>query len=89
MSVRYYFYTRSLKPKIEKISLMGGGISFGNWTPAAEFNILVDPEAADIVFCSGVPIIMSGLDVTHKALVFPEVFERIRKLNNPAAIVIV
>ncbi|MEA3326983.1 MAG: nucleoside hydrolase [Chloroflexota bacterium] len=76
-----------LKPKIARISLMGGGISFGNWTPAAEFNILVDPEAADIVFRSGVPITMSGLDVTQRALVFPEDFERIRALQNPVAIV--
>lgn len=74
-----------LKPKIARISLMGGGIAFGNWTPAAEFNILVDPEAADIVFRSGIPIIMSGLDVTERALVFPEDFERIRALNNPVA----
>lgn len=74
-----------LKPKIARISLMGGGINFGNWTPAAEFNILVDPEAADIVFRSGIPIFMAGLDVTEKALVFPEDFERIRDLNNPVA----
>ncbi len=77
-----------LKGKITRISLMGGGIDFGNWTPAAEFNILVDPEAADIVFRSGVPITMSGLDVTQKALVFPEDFERIRSLNNPVATVV-
>ena len=76
-----------LKPKIARISLMGGGISFGNWTPAAEFNILVDPEAADIVFRSGVPITMAGLDVTQRALVFPEDFERIRSLQNPVAMV--
>lgn len=76
-----------LKSRIARISLMGGGISFGNWTPAAEFNILVDPEAADIVFRSGVPITMSGLDVTQRALVFPEDFERIRSIGNPVAIV--
>ena len=46
----------------------------GNWTPAAEFNIWVDPEAARIVFRSGLPITMCGLDVTHKALMgLPEV----------------
>ena len=54
--------------KIAHISLMGGGMRAGNWTPAAEFNIWVDPEAARIVFRSGLPITMSGLDVTHKAL---------------------
>lgn len=77
-----------LKPKIKHIYLMGGGIDFGNWTPPAEFNILVDPEAADVVFTSGVPITMAGLDVTEKALVFPEDFERIRALGNPVATVV-
>ena len=77
-----------LKPKIRHIYLMGGGIDFGNWTPAAEFNILVDPEAADVVFCSGIPITMAGLDVTEKALVFPEDFERIRAVGNPVAKVV-
>lgn len=77
-----------LKQKIARISLMGGGINYGNWTPAAEFNILVDPEAADIVFNSGIPITMAGLDVTEKALIFPEDFERIRALNNPVATVV-
>jgi inosine-uridine nucleoside N-ribohydrolase len=47
---------------------MGGAIGTGNVTPAAEFNIYVDPEAAHRVFHSGVPITMMGLDVTHKAL---------------------
>ena len=72
-----------LKEKIGGISLMGGGIAHGNWTPAAEFNILVDPEAADIVFRSGVPITMAGLDVTEKALIFPGDFERVRAVGNP------
>ena len=77
-----------LKSKIKHIYLMGGGIEFGNWTPAAEFNILVDPEAADIVFRSGVPITMAGLDVTERALVFPEDFERIRAVGNPVSKVV-
>ena len=63
-----------LKGKIARISLMGGGIATGNWTPAAEFNILVDPEAAKIVFTSCVPITMAGLDVTENALILPEDF---------------
>ena len=71
-----------LKEKIERISIMGGGLTHGNWTPAAEFNILVDPEAADIVFKSEIEIYMAGLDVTEKALIFPEDFERIRKVGN-------
>ena len=74
-----------LKPKIARIHLMGGGIAYGNWTCAAEFNILVDPEAADIVFSSGVPITMAGLDVTEKALIMPEDFERVRALGNPVS----
>lgn len=71
-----------LKEKIERISLMGGAADGGNWTPAAEFNILVDPEAADIVFKSGVPITMCGLDVTHKAQVYDEDIEKFRGLTN-------
>ena len=57
-----------LADRIAHISLMGGAMRAGNWTPAAEFNIWVDPEAARIVFRSGLPITMCGLDVTHKAL---------------------
>jgi inosine-uridine nucleoside N-ribohydrolase len=53
------------------ISLMGGG-TFGNRTPVAEFNIWADPESADIVFRSGAPITMAGLDVTHQFIVTPE-----------------
>ena len=47
---------------------MGGSIGEGNTTASAEFNIIADPEAADVVFRSGVPITMIGLDVTHQAL---------------------
>ncbi|MBL1227805.1 nucleoside hydrolase [Enterococcus sp. BWB1-3] len=56
-------------PLIEEIVLMGGGISHGNQTPLAEFNIYVDPEAAEIVFQSGLQIVMAGLDVTEKAVI--------------------
>lgn len=77
-----------LKEKIARISIMGGGIAYGNWTPAAEFNILADPEAARVVFESGIPIIMSGLDVTEKALIFPEDFVRVRAVGNPVARVV-
>ncbi len=58
-----------IKENIERIVLMGGAAREGNWTPAAEFNILVDPEAASVVFQSGIPITMVGLDVTHEAQV--------------------
>ncbi|MHA6644814.1 nucleoside hydrolase [Mesorhizobium sp. A623] len=58
-----------IAPRIREIVLMGGGFfEGGNITPAAEFNIYVDPHAADIVLKSGVPIVMMPLDVTHKAL---------------------
>jgi len=77
-----------LKSRIARVSMMGGGLNNGNWTPAAEFNILVDPEAAKIVFESGVPITMAGLDVTEKALVLPEDFERIRAQGTPVSDVI-
>lgn len=77
-----------LKPKIGQISLMGGGAKSGNWTPAAEFNILVDPEAAQLVFSSGIPIIMAGLDVTERALVQPEDVLRIRAVGNHVAEVV-
>lgn len=74
-----------LKSKISHIYIMGGGIHHGNWAPAAEFNIQVDPEAADIVFRGGVPITMAGLDVTEKAQIYPEEFEIIRQVGNPVA----
>lgn len=66
-----------LKHKIEKITLMGGACYIGNTTPAAEFNIYVDAEAADMVFKSGIPLIMVGLDATHKALVLEKDIEYI------------
>jgi len=75
-----------LKHKIERISLMGGAANGGNWTPSAEFNILVDPEAADIVFSSGIPLIMAGLDVTHKAIITREDTERFRAIGSPIAV---
>jgi purine nucleosidase len=70
--------------KIQEIVIMGGG-TFGNWTPAAEFNIYVDAEAAKVVYESGVPITMMGLDLTHQALATEEVSERIAAIENPAA----
>ncbi|MFM5208553.1 MULTISPECIES: pyrimidine-specific ribonucleoside hydrolase RihA [Aeromonas] len=74
-----------LKQKIARIVLMGGAAGPGNWTPAAEFNIYVDPEAADMVFKSGLPITMCGLDVTHEAQVMDEDIERVRAITNPVA----
>ena len=74
-------------PKIAHICLMGGSVGAGNWTPAAEFNIWVDPEAARMVFRSGLPITMCGLEVTHKALFgYPEI-DRLAAIGTPVATV--
>jgi inosine-uridine nucleoside N-ribohydrolase len=63
---------------LERIVLMGGAIAEGNMTPAAEFNVWADPEAARAVFQSGIDICMIGLDVTHKAVTTPALQERLR-----------
>nr|WP_300001738.1 nucleoside hydrolase [Tissierella sp.] len=78
-----------LAEKIERISLMGGVLNGGNCTCSAEFNIYVDPEAASIVFNSGIPITMSGLDLTHKAILLPEEIQELRELDNEVAGVLV
>jgi inosine-uridine nucleoside N-ribohydrolase len=62
----------SLAKEIQEIVVMGGSLSGGNMTPAAEFNFYVDPEAASVVFESGVPVTMVGLDVTRKCLLRDE-----------------
>ena len=68
---------------VQEIVLMGGAyFQVGNITPAAEFNIYVDPEAAEIVFKSGVPLVVMPLDVTHKALVTAPRVEAFRTLGN-------
>lgn len=70
---------------IEQIVTMGGGFfEGGNTTPAAEFNIYVDPHAAHVVFTSGIPIVLMPLDVTHKALTTPERLQRFREIGTPA-----
>jgi pyrimidine-specific ribonucleoside hydrolase len=70
-----------LKERIARISLMGGSIGVGNTTPAAEFNVYVDPEAAREIFESGLPITMSGLDVTHQAGAGPAERENLRSVG--------
>jgi purine nucleosidase len=75
--------------KVQEIVLMGGGcFEGGNITPTAEFNIYVDPQAADIVFRSGVPLVVMPLDVTHKALVTKPRNDAFRALNTPAGIAV-
>lgn len=61
---------------IKKAVIMGGSATMGNTTPAAEFNIYVDPEAADMLFASGIPVVMCGLDVTLKAMVMPDEIDK-------------
>ncbi|MFQ5623421.1 MAG: nucleoside hydrolase [Paracoccaceae bacterium] len=73
--------------RIERIVLMGGGFfEGGNTTPAAEFNVYVDPHAAKTVFASGVPITVLPLDVTHRALTTRVRIERFRGMGTPAGI---
>ena len=74
-----------LARRLQRLVLMGGAIGLGNVTPAAEFNIAADPEAARAVFESGVPITMVPLEVTHQALATRAVMERIASLDFPLA----
>ena len=72
--------------KIERLVIMGGAMrEGGNYSPSAEFNILVDPHAADIVFRCGRPITAMGLDVTHQVLSTRDRVERIQALDNDVA----
>ncbi|BEI81400.1 hypothetical protein CcaverHIS002_0205600 [Cutaneotrichosporon cavernicola] len=70
---------------VKEVVVMGGAIGVGNWSAAAEFNIVVDPEAAAIVFGAGWKVTMVGLDVTHSALATPEIVERIGALGTGPA----
>jgi purine nucleosidase len=75
----------AIASQVDELVLMGGGFfEGGNTTPAAEFNILVDPEAAAAVFTSGIPLVMMPLDVTHKALTSRAHVEAFRELGNAA-----
>ncbi len=71
--------------RVKKVVLMGGGVHVGNWNAVAEFNIVIDPEAAHIVMNERWPLVMVGLDVTHQALATPEVAARIAAVGTPAA----
>ena len=71
-----------IAPRIAEIVLMGGAcFEVGNITPAAEFNIYVDPQAADIVFKSGIPLVVASLDITHRALTCRPWVEGLRALG--------
>jgi inosine-uridine nucleoside N-ribohydrolase len=73
--------------RLERIVVMGGAIAEGNVTPAAEFNIWADPEAAARVFASGLDVTMIGLDVTHKALMTHAHAERLRAMGRTGRMV--
>lgn len=74
-----------LTSRIAHLSIMGGSLGEGNTTVSAEFNIYADPEAAEIVFRSGVPITMIGLDVTHQALLDRDSVTALRALGGTSA----
>ncbi len=74
-----------LPKMVKSIYLMGGSLSRGNVTPSAEFNIYVDPEAAQEVFHAGIPIVMVGLDVTRKAMLRDEHIKRLEAASNNSA----
>lgn len=74
-----------LAEKIERFYIMGGGLKGGNTNMAAEFNFLADPEAASVVFKSGVPITMAGLDVTEKGKLFESDMEEVAETGNELA----
>ncbi len=70
-----------VKENIREIVIMGGSAGRGNKGVMSEFNVATDPEAAKIVFASGLPIVMAGLDVGWKALVYPEDSEKIKMMG--------
>jgi purine nucleosidase len=71
--------------RVREVVLMGGGFHGGNWSATAEFNIIIDPEAAHIVFNETWPLTMVGLDLTHQALATPSVRERIAAIDTTPA----
>ena len=74
--------------RVSEVVLMGGGFHEGNWSTVAEFNIIVDPEAAHIVFNAPWKLTMVGLDLTHQALCTPEVQRRIEEIGTPLAVIV-
>lgn len=71
--------------RVHEVVLMGGGYHAGNWSAVAEFNIIIDPEAAHIVFNEDWPVVMVGLDLTHQALATDEVVARIESIGTGPA----
>jgi purine nucleosidase len=75
----------AIVPRVREVVLMGGGAHVGNWSPVAEFNIVIDPEAAAIVFNEPWQVTMVGLDLTHQALATPEVIAAIQAVGTGPA----
>jgi purine nucleosidase len=74
-----------LAQRVKQVVLMGGGVHVGNWSAVSEFNIVIDPEAAHIVFNEPWPLTMVGLDVTHQALATDEVAAAIAAVGTAPA----
>lgn len=75
----------ALPTLLKRILIMGGSITRGNCTPCAEYNIYTDPEAAQVVFRSGVPVVMCGLEVTEQAYLLPGEWEEIGRMDSEKA----
>jgi len=71
--------------RVKQVVLMGGGVNVGNWSATSEFNIVIDPESAHIVFNEKWPLTMVGLDLTHEALATPEVAASIAAIGTKPA----
>ncbi|EEI27848.1 nucleoside hydrolase [Corynebacterium glucuronolyticum] len=74
-----------LAGRIKEIAIMGGSVTYGNWTPTAEFNIFVDPEAAYRVFNSGVNVKMAGINLTRQCCLTAEHVRKFREIGTKAA----
>ena len=75
----------SITKKVKRIVFMGGRYQLGNVTPAAEFNIYADAEASYVVFNSGIPLVMMGLDITRQALCYPSIIKRMESIGGNAS----
>ena len=75
----------AIKEHIEEVVFMGGSIANGNVSPASEFNILCDPEAAHIVISSGLKVKMIGLDVTRKVLCFDSIIQKANMIKTKSS----
>lgn len=69
--------------RLQEVVMMGGSVTQGNITPSAEFNVYVDPHAAQVVITAGIALTIVGLDVTHQAIATPERLNAIRAINSP------